>query len=42
MHKKVVTQVVKYCKTYNNDGMIFKLNLGNGIECYIDIDFARN
>ena len=42
MHEKAVIQLVKYCKTYKHDGIIFKPDLANGLECYVDADFAGN
>ena len=40
--QKVVIQVVKYCKTYKHNEIIFKTDLANGLEYYMDADFARN
>ena len=42
MQKKAVIHVVKYCKTYKQDGIIFKPDLANDLEYYVDADFAGN
>ena len=34
--------MVKYCKTYKHDGIIFKPDLANRLEYYMDASFTGN